>query len=94
MHGFWYPEEDGEEPNLFGNWKSNINMLMPNSVNAKSGFGNTFKSMICNIEKVTELGGPNEPDKIVLEASRQAEFDVQQVWRPTDTPVVDPIDYE
>jgi hypothetical protein len=65
---------------------------MPNSVNAKSGFGNTFKSMICNIKKVADRGGDNEPNDIILEASRQAEFEVQQVWRPTDTPVVDPID--
>ena len=90
MHGFWYPEEEGSEPNLYGNWKSNINMLMPNSVNAKSGFGNTFKSMICNLHKVEELGGPNEPE-VFVEASRQAEFDVQQVWRPADAPVQDPI---
>lgn len=94
MHGFWYPEEEGSEPNLYGNWKSNINMLMPNSVNAKTGFGNTFKSMICNIKKVHELGGPNEPEHVVLERSRKAEFTVQETWRPIDGPVQDPIDYE
>ena len=94
MHGFWYPEEEGSEPNLYGNWKSNINMLMPNSVNAKTGFGNTFKSMICNIKKVHELGGPNEPERVVLERSREAEFEVQETWRPVDGPVQDPIDYE
>ena len=69
-------------------------MLMPNSVNAKSGFGNTFKSMICNIKKVDSLGGPNEPEKIVLEKSRQEPFTVQETWRPVDGPVQDPIDYE
>ncbi len=94
MHGFWYPEEEGSEPNLYGNWKSNINMLMPNSVNAKTGFGNTFKSMICGIRKADGRGGPNEPDHIVLEKSRQGEFTVQEKWRPADSPVVDPIDYE
>ncbi len=94
MHGFWYPEEEGAEPNLFGNWKSNVNMLMPNSVNAKTGFGNTFKSMICGIRKADSLGGPNEPDHIVLEKSRQEEFTVQETWRPADSPVVDPVDYE
>ena len=86
MHGFWYPEEDGNEPNLFGNWKSNINMLMPNSVNAKSGFGNTFKSMICDIKKVDSEGDANDPAHypIIVEKSRQAEFTVQQTWRPAD----------
>ena len=86
MHGWWYPEEDGEEPNLFGNWKSNINVLMPNSVNGVMGFGNTFKQMICSLKKVEGEGGPNDPDStgIFLEPSRQAEFTYQQVWRPTD----------
>lgn len=89
MHGFWYPEEEGSEPNLYGNWKSNINMLMPNSVNAKSGFGNTFKSMVCNVVKADSIGGDNEPNDIVVEASRQAEFEVQQVWRPEDKEITD-----
>lgn len=75
MHGFWYPEEEGSEPNLYGNWKSNINMLMPNSVNAKSGFGNTFKSMICNVVKVQDIGDHNEPE-VFVEASRQAVFEI------------------
>ena len=86
MHGFWYPEEDGEVPNLYGNWKSNVNMLMPNNVNGKLGFGNTFKQMMVGIRKVDGRGGPNDPDTngIILEPSRQAEFTVQQVWRPED----------
>ncbi|MGI6032049.1 MAG: molybdopterin-dependent oxidoreductase [Coriobacteriales bacterium] len=49
MHGWWYPEQDGEEPNLFGNWKSNINCTMPNGVNGKLGFGDCFKNMICKV---------------------------------------------
>ncbi len=78
MHGCWYPEEDGDEPNLYGNWKSNVNMLMPNSVNGKLGFGNTFKQMMVQASRrSTAEGGPNDPDAngIVLEPSRQAEFD-------------------
>ena len=51
MHGWWYPEEDGNVPNLYGNWKSNVNMLMPNSVNGKLGFGNTFKQMMVKLKK-------------------------------------------
>ncbi len=88
MHGFWYPEQEADAPNLYGNWKSNVNMLMPNSVNGKLGFGNTFKQMMVSIRKVDDLGGPNDPDAngIVLEPSRQAEFTVQQKWRPADEP--------
>jgi anaerobic selenocysteine-containing dehydrogenase len=49
QHGWWYPEQSGEEPNLFGNWKSNINVTMPHKVNGKLGFGDCFKNMICKI---------------------------------------------
>ena len=86
MHGWWYPEEDGNVPNLYGNWKSNVNMLMPNSVNGKLGFGNTFKQMMVKLKKADGEGGPNDPDAngVILEPSRQAEFEVQQVWRPED----------
>jgi len=96
MHAFWYPEQDGNEPNLFGAFKSNINILMPTSVNAKTGFGNTFKSMICNIKKAEDNNDTNFPDDkgIVLEASRQGEFEYQETWRPADSPVVDPIPYD
>jgi len=89
MHGWWYPEEEGAEPNLFGNWKSNINMLMPNSVNGKLGFGNTFKQMIVSLRKVDDEGGSNDPNTTgtYLESSRQGEFTVQQVWRPEDKPL-------
>ncbi len=54
MHGWWFPEEDGEAPNLFGNWKSNINMTMPHEVNGKLGFGDCFKNMICKVYKVED----------------------------------------
>jgi anaerobic selenocysteine-containing dehydrogenase len=49
QHGWWYPEQSGEEPNLFGNWKSNINVTMPHQVNGKLGFGDCFKNMICKV---------------------------------------------
>ncbi|MDR1014787.1 MAG: molybdopterin-dependent oxidoreductase [Coriobacteriales bacterium] len=86
MHGWWYPEEEGAEPNLFGNWKANINMLMPNSVNGKLGFGNTFKQMIVKLAKVDGEGGPNDPTDAAdtVEPSRAKVFTVQQVWRPED----------
>lgn len=30
QHAWWFPEEDGSEPNLYGNFRSNINNLVPN----------------------------------------------------------------
>lgn len=50
-HGWWFPEEAGEEPNLFGVWKSNINMLCPSGDNSYMGFGAPLKSMMCNVSK-------------------------------------------
>ncbi|MFC2057291.1 molybdopterin dinucleotide binding domain-containing protein, partial [Chloroflexota bacterium] len=52
-HGWWFPEEDGAEPHLFGVWKSNVNQLVP-LLPGKSGFGGNYKSLICKIYKVQE----------------------------------------
>ncbi|WP_018213184.1 molybdopterin-dependent oxidoreductase [Desulfitobacterium hafniense] len=54
QHGWWFPEQDGQEPNLFGFRQSNINVIMPHKAIGKMGFGDTFKCEICNIYKVTE----------------------------------------
>lgn len=51
-HGWWYPETPGEEPNLFGVWQSNVNMLVPHKHIGKLGFGAPLKQMIC---KATRL---------------------------------------
>jgi anaerobic selenocysteine-containing dehydrogenase len=56
-HGWWYPEQDGEEPNLFGVWKSNVNNLVPHFDIGKLGFGAPFKSIFCSIKKVDDLHG-------------------------------------
>ncbi len=50
MHGWWYPEQDGEQgENAFGWKKSNINVTMPHKINGKMGFGDCFKNMICKV---------------------------------------------
>ncbi len=53
-HGWWMPEDDGEEPNLFSFREYNINAIMPHKVIGKLGFGNTFKCSLCKIYKVTD----------------------------------------
>ena len=50
-HGWWFPEEDPNEPNLYGVWKSNVNNMIPHGDIGKIGFGAPFKSAMCNIEK-------------------------------------------
>ena len=48
-HGWWFPEQDGDEPNLFGVWQSNINTLVPNHYNNPLGYCAPYKCMNCNI---------------------------------------------
>lgn len=52
QHGWWFPEQEGEEPNLYGVWKSNINSLMPHKQIGKLGFGAPLKQMICKVNKL------------------------------------------
>ena len=54
-HAWWYPEQDGEAPNLFGVWKSNVNSLMPHESVGVTGYGAPYKNGICNICKVDSL---------------------------------------
>ena len=51
-HGWWFPEQDGEEPNLFGVWKSNFNSLVPHFNVGKLGFGAPYKGVMCNVRRV------------------------------------------
>ena len=54
-HGWWFPEQDGEEPNLFGVFKSNFNQLVPHMDIGKLGFGAPYKGVMCNIRRVRSL---------------------------------------
>ena len=54
QHGWWFPEEDGSEPNLYGTFRSQINNLCPNGRMGKLGFGAPNKCLICNVEPVSE----------------------------------------
>jgi anaerobic selenocysteine-containing dehydrogenase len=56
-HGWWFPEQDGEEPNLYGVWKSNINSLIPHFNVGKLGFGAPYKGVMCNVKRVKNLDG-------------------------------------
>lgn len=50
-HGWWFPEEDGNEPHLYGVWRSNINNLVPHFHVGKMGFGAPFKCLLCKVTK-------------------------------------------
>lgn len=58
-HGWWFPEEDGEAPNLYGTYRSNINNLMPHHICGKMGWGAPYRVNVCRIHKVK---GPEDYD--------------------------------
>jgi len=51
-HGWWFPEEPGGEPFLFGVWKSNINQLISMGYQGKDGLGAPIKHTLCRVYKV------------------------------------------
>lgn len=53
-HGWWFPEEQAEEPSLYGVWKSNINTLIPHKHIGKLGFGAPFKAILCKVYKAED----------------------------------------
>jgi len=54
-HGWWFPEQDGEAPNLYGVWKANANNLIPHESTGITGYGAPYKNGICKIERVDSL---------------------------------------
>jgi anaerobic selenocysteine-containing dehydrogenase len=56
QHGWWYPEEEGAEPSLYGIWKSNCNVLTdddPDICNPISG-GWPLRTLLCKVTKAPE----------------------------------------
>ncbi len=54
QHGWWFPEDDPDEPNLYGTFRSQINNLVPNFHFGKLGFGAPFKCMVAAIKPLDE----------------------------------------
>ncbi len=50
-HGWWFPEKEGAEPELYGVWESNINLLLPMGAQGKDGLGAPIKHSMCRIYK-------------------------------------------
>ena len=59
-HGWWFPEDDPEAPNLYGVWKSNINRLIPMYKVGITGYGAPYKNVLCKVYKVDSPDFANE----------------------------------
>ncbi|MBW1732652.1 MAG: molybdopterin-dependent oxidoreductase [Deltaproteobacteria bacterium] len=54
LHGWWMPEMNGSEPDLFGVWDYQINKIIPGPQASKSGFGGgRYKTTLVKLSKIT-----------------------------------------
>jgi len=53
-HGWWMPEMNGKEPDLFGVWDYQVNKIIPGPQCSKSGFGGgQYKTTLVKLSKMT-----------------------------------------
>jgi anaerobic selenocysteine-containing dehydrogenase len=53
LHGWWMPEMNGPEPDLFGVWDYQINKIIPGPQDSNSGFGGgQYKTTLCKLTKI------------------------------------------
>jgi len=64
-HGWWYPEQEGAEPSLFGVFDTNINNLTTMGIYGPTHYGAPYKSTICKVYKVTPENDTKTPGQIV-----------------------------
>lgn len=50
-HSWWFPEKEGAEPELYGTWEHNINLLLPMGEQGEDGLGTPVKHSLCRIYK-------------------------------------------
>lgn len=50
--GWWFPEEKGDYPHLFGFLRSNVNSLLPSGLQGPGGFGYPFRGFPCKIKRM------------------------------------------
>lgn len=66
-HGWWFPEQDGNAPHLFGSFDSNINNLTENCNPGPYSFGADFRSTLCRIYPCTPENSEVMPGVEVVE---------------------------
>ncbi|MBT4702644.1 MAG: hypothetical protein HOB79_16365, partial [Rhodospirillaceae bacterium] len=55
LHGWFMPEAEGAEPNLFNVWDYQVNQIIPGPQASKSGFGGgQYKTTLVRLAKISE----------------------------------------
>lgn len=54
QHGWWFPEQKADAPNLYGVFMSNYNDLVPSHYNSTMGYGAPYKCMSCSVTPLEE----------------------------------------
>jgi hypothetical protein len=62
QHGWWFPEQEASEPNLYGMWDVNVNHLLLNAP-SKCGFGSDIKCVLARIYKVSDEQAESETSR-------------------------------
>ena len=89
-HAWWFPEQEGSEPHLYGLWDSDVNKLIPNRLCSPLGFGSIHDNMCCTIYPCKGQGDGIEPpsprlEKPVMPAHLQLVRDATNMDDPTKT---------
>ena len=85
-HGWWFPEQDGAEPNFYGTYDSNLNNMTEAFRTGQGGIGSAIKSMLCKIYPVQE--GDVMPHDVIAEKGDFAEYELGKPYEPVEAPVV------
>ncbi len=86
-HGWWFPEEEGAEPQLFGTFNSNVNNCTKAFETAEGGIGSSIKCMLCKIYPYKE--GDTLPQEQIIEKGGYFDYEPGSTYSRDD--VVRPI---
>lgn len=64
-HGWWFPEEDGNAPHLFGVFESNANNLTTQMAYGETGYGAPYKGFLGKVYKCTPENSEPRPTDVV-----------------------------
>jgi anaerobic selenocysteine-containing dehydrogenase len=87
-HGWWFPEQEGAEPKLFGAFDSNPNNVIPADVQGPYGIAAPIKNMLVTIYPVKN--GDIDPSEQVcahggFETQKKRREDYQEQWKTKES---------